>query len=102
MTGTDGGPKCNETVTCEDGQGCYALWKNESGKITFKKKGCWPKKSCSAKKDNHQECAGHYNNNNDLYFCCCLGHLCNANISNVTTIRSDVGGGLFVLFLCSC
>ncbi len=93
QTETDLKPKCNKTITCELGHGCYALWKNISGTITFKKKGCWPNKICTARKDNLAECVGHYNSHNDLYFCCCLGFMCNKNISNVTTIRQDTKSG---------
>ena len=85
-------PACNQTTKCEAGNGCYALWKNSSGEIVFKKKGCWPRKSCLARSENQKECVGHYNIQNDLYFCCCFGHLCNANISNITMIRREAPG----------
>ena len=88
-------PECNQTTTCEVGHGCYSLWKNSSGVIDFRKKGCWPSKTCPARKDNQKECVGHYNSHSVLYFCCCLGSMCNTNISNVTTLREEIKGGMF-------
>ena len=82
---------CNQTTQCEEGNGCYALWRNSTGEIIFKKKGCWPRKNCRAEVGNQNECVGHYNSHNGLYFCCCFGHLCNANISNITIIDSSPG-----------
>ena len=82
---------CNQTIQCEEGNGCYALWRNSTGEIVVKKKGCWPRKSCRANVENQNECVGHYNSHNGLYFCCCFGHLCNANISNITIIESSPG-----------
>jgi len=82
---------CNQTTQCEEGDGCYALWKNSSGEILFKKKGCWPIKDCRARMETKNECVGHHNSNNDLDFCCCVGHLCNAYISNITILDTSPG-----------
>ena len=88
---------CNQTTQCEEGDGCYALWKNSSGEILFKKKGCWPIKDCRARMETKNECVGHHNSNNDLYFCCCVGHLCNAYISNITILDTSPGQLCFLL-----